>query len=337
MLHVDNKREEAKKRLKTKQRILVFLFFLFAVLNLCLSAHYLTRHVQEDSAMDVMLFDEEKDNISIAELRVDRKDDEHIIRDSALKDFREEQETISRNKEDLSTTYSRSIKQQQQEANLVEIEKFQYSEIWLESSKFSNINEDLATPEYVYNLILNTSPVDSNGSYDILSQSLALEGSAFRTWNITSDPRILAHRLIYLAIHENQYGPARNEASSRKNGHDLDLLKRHNVGLFDYQCDPETKYLVHDYVSRGSGFAHSFKSFLNLYLAAISSNRVLLSNKSKRGNYQVGCSRGDMQWYVFYWGSTLDLCNRKCTNFTCFSHHIPSLFLPCFFNLHSCI
>lgn len=286
MPQIDSKRKEAKEKLKAKQQILVFLIFLFAVINLCLSGHYLTRHVQEDSSMDVMFFDEKDDIMGSAELEIDRKDEEHIIRDdAALENFSEDQK----------------------EVNLDEVERFQYSDIWLKSSKFSNINEDLATPEYVQNLILNTSPMDSNGSHDILSQSLALEGSAFRNWNITSDPRILAHRLIYLAIHENQYGPARNEALSRKNGHDLDLLKKHNIGLFDYQCDPDTKYLVHDYVSRGSGFAHSFKSFLNLYLAALSSNRVLLSNKSKRGNYQVGCSRGDMQWYVFelHWHFTI--------------------------------
>ena len=108
----------------------------------------------------------------------------------------------------------------------------------------------------------------------------------------------MTHFSLSLAIHENQYGPARNETSSRQKGYNHDTLAAHKVGVFDYQCDPDTKYLVHDYVSRASGFAHSFKSFLNLYLAAISSNRVLLSNKSKRGNYQVGCSRGDMQWYV---------------------------------------
>ena len=293
MPQIDSKRKETKERLKTKQWILVFLIFLFAILNLYLSAHYLSHVQEEDSANDFMSFDAKEDIISHDELNIDRKDDEHIIRDAALKDFKEE--AASPSNKDLGTT--RGTKQQE-EANLDEMERFQYSDIWLKSSKFSNINEDLATPEYVHNLILNTSPIDSNGSYDILSQSLALKGSAFRNWNITPDPRILASRLIYLAIHENQYGPARNEALSRQKGYNHDTLAAHKVGVFDYQCDPDTKYLVHDYVSRASGFAHSFKSFLNLYLAAISSNRVLLSNKSKRGNYQVGCSRGDMQWYV---------------------------------------
>ena len=58
----------------------------------------------------------------------------------------------------------------------------------------------------------------------------------------------LAYRLAFLVIHENQFGPARNEALARDkakhrddndndNTNSSSVLKKHNIGVFAFEYD----------------------------------------------------------------------------------------------------
>ena len=135
----------------------------------------------------------------------------------------------------------------------------------------SNSNETDMSEELALSLIMDGMPRDiNNGSEDALGQTMCYEQSRFRNWdplenflNITSASqdglasettntpnhsiKYLTNRLMLLAIHENQHRPAKAEALARY-GPDKDTSctpeTRWDIGKFDFQCDPETKYIV---------------------------------------------------------------------------------------------
>eukprot|EP00979_Chaetoceros_neogracilis_P008305 scaffold1853_cov287-Chaetoceros_neogracile.AAC.7 len=178
---------------------------------------------------------------------------------------------------------------------------FQNTFVWLNATRLSNANEVLMTEQFVHNLIMNTAPLDTlDGSKDALAQTMCFEDSTFMTWeedhnklknsNSTSASRmikVLAYRLAFLAIHENQFGPARNEALARyslrqQEEHRSDdknsssFLEKHNVGVFDYECDPDTKFLVTSH-NAGNGFGASTKAqAIDQIHLAVSTGRVVL-------------------------------------------------------------
>eukprot|EP00588_Corethron_pennatum_P014744 CAMPEP_0194275556 /NCGR_PEP_ID=MMETSP0169-20130528/8357_1 /TAXON_ID=218684 /ORGANISM="Corethron pennatum, Strain L29A3" /LENGTH=537 /DNA_ID=CAMNT_0039019041 /DNA_START=270 /DNA_END=1883 /DNA_ORIENTATION=+ len=202
---------------------------------------------------------------------------------------------------------------------------------WLTSKKLPNINEHLVSSKYVQDLILNIRPLDTtDGSKHVLETTLCDEDSTFTTWKqtntikqsdtnptVTADldfghtvnTRILATRLAFLALHENQYGPARNEAIARKSSKawTQELAEKYDVGPFDYECDPSTKYIVMPFAAKNTGFGASLKgTHLNAVHFALGTNRVLLTMNSipygpfaklKRQDYNkiVSCERHDMQ------------------------------------------
>mmetsp|Transcript_16595 Transcript_16595/g.25089 ORF Transcript_16595/g.25089 Transcript_16595/m.25089 type:complete len:179 (+) Transcript_16595:59-595(+) len=96
---------------------------------------------------------------------------------------------------------------------------FENSVGWLKSrGRHSNANETLMTFEYVQNLILNNDPNYGN----VLKQTLCPEESTFMNWQSREEAKnldfikSLAARLIFLVLHEHQYGPARKEALARR-------------------------------------------------------------------------------------------------------------------------
>ena len=105
----------------------------------------------------------------------------------------------------------------------------------------------------------------------------------------------MAYRLAFLALHKNQYGPAKNEALSRKNSNKTTLLQQHNVGPFDYECEHDTKYLLVSLApSKKQGFAVSANPFINAILAAMASGRVILTYH-KETSALFSCERNDWQ------------------------------------------
>lgn len=142
--------------------------------------------------------------------------------------------------------------------------KFQYSEKWLKGPRMSNSNETEMSEELALRLIMGGTPRDvNNGSDDALGQTICYEQSRLRNWdpleefqNVTSGDnngdgvgsiQYLTYKLMILAIHENQHRPAKAEALARY-GPDKETSctpENHwGVGKFDFQCDPDTKYIV---------------------------------------------------------------------------------------------
>ena len=207
---------------------------------------------------------------------------------------------------------------------------FKNSEEWLNGPRHSNINETLMTDEYIQQLILHNSPSDSysnNGAKDILSQSVCLPNSTFLNWDyapkVTSpssnQPRevieTLASRLMFLAIHEHQFGPARLEAMARYNkdkicNDDNDhkkymaSLQIADVGRFDYEC-PDTKYLISNIPRDGFGASLRVGMVDPMFIGLVT-NRTVLYVTSLEDSYDVesqfktpwplaSCPRKDMQ------------------------------------------
>ena len=150
------------------------------------------------------------------------------------------------------------------------------------------------TEDIVHNLIMNTVPMDTtDGSLDVLRQTMSFEDSPFMTWEADHDVlknanstfpknyeyaqlKVLAYRLAFLALHENQFGPARNEAMARyairhdhekdknhigilvdstSSGNSSSSLDQHSVGVFDYECDTGTKLSRNEWNhANGKGF-----------------------------------------------------------------------------------
>jgi hypothetical protein len=190
---------------------------------------------------------------------------------------------------------------------------FQNSDRWLKNERMSNIDDDMLTHELVQSLIFNVSPLDTiDGSKDVLEQSMCLETSNFLNWKndvLSSKSQIslendqdglpysedgalqdLAIRLIFIALHEHQHGPARAEAISRYSHNcekkdvssdESDIsstiqseLEKSNIGKFDFEC-PDTKYIVTVIPEIGLGAALRIGVTEALF-KGLTSNRVVL-------------------------------------------------------------
>lgn len=173
---------------------------------------------------------------------------------------------------------------------------FHYSDLWLKSKKRNNANESLVSDQFVQDLILNTPPVDSKGAKTILGQTFAYEDSPFLRWTNSTDVRHFTYQLVFLAVHHHQHSPAKNEALARQNGKiNKQYLESNGIGPYDYQCDPDTKFLVHEFFVNRIGFAASLAQLINLFCAGLSSGRVVYIFNHRRGNNLVACSRKDLQ------------------------------------------
>ncbi len=211
---------------------------------------------------------------------------------------------------------------------------FQNSKEWLTNPRHSNINEPLMTDEYIQKLILNISPLDTiDGSQDVLHQSLCLKDSAFMNWdsnpkirrksNVNSNNdvseedkiRLITVRLLFLAIHEHQYGSARLEAKMRYNTNNhqdetcvnekkeyRSSLTNANVGKFDFEC-PNTKYLISHVPEAGFGASLRVGLMDPMFLGLVTGRVVLFVNSFdshpdasfKKPWPLASCPRKDMQ------------------------------------------
>jgi len=214
---------------------------------------------------------------------------------------------------------------------------FRNSEQWLNSPRISNINEEGMTHELVQSTILHVSPLDStDGSKNILNQSMCVDGSKLLSWEEDLESTIgvfeegegeggsklspqeeeeiisyLTYRLMYIAVHEHQHGPARQEALARYNPDPVcktstteELETNYNVGKFDYEC-PDTKFIVS--VVSDIGFGASLRvGVMDPFLLGLASNRtVLFLNTISKDIIDLGsfnrplklasCERQDMQ------------------------------------------
>lgn len=175
---------------------------------------------------------------------------------------------------------------------------------WLTGPRFGNIREGI-TPELAESMILgleksllpNADDVKNRKAKDplrpyferLLNQTICLDNSRFvhapASTDIDDDElvRIWSTRLVYLAIHFHQHKPAIPDALARHRGGDpnsescspQELLGKHDVGPFDYQCSDDTKYIVASLSGVGLG-ANMRGGASVAILSAMNVDRVVL-------------------------------------------------------------
>ena len=234
--------------------------------------------------------------------------------------------SLTTTKHDSST----AVPRQEIEMGVTELEKVlipphNNSQKWLIGPRLSNVNgmpDDLAL-----SLIMDGSPLNSvDGSKHILSQqSFCPDRSKFLHWQQLQQPTqedgkkqevmietSLVVRLMYLAMHEHQHKPARAEALARQqNASKQDLSSSETtsggdmdgVGNFDFECEPDTKYIV-TAIPSNRGFGVGFRAFgIEPLMLGLLTNRVSLFMNSlpvgpqalQNNFFYSDCKRKDMQ------------------------------------------
>jgi hypothetical protein len=201
-----------------------------------------------------------------------------------------------------------------------DVQIFQNSQKWLDGPRFGNIHESRMTSDFVKKLIFDA-PTPSllafNDSEHLLNLSICPSDSNFVNSQPSNEPTryiaSMAMRLMYLAIHEHQHKPARAEAIARglmmqKSDVNINqtipsVQNQNVVGPFDFECDPETKYIVASIPSR-RGFGSNFRGFgIEPIMLGIMMDRVALYMNSLEFGptslrwdfFYSNCPRKDMQ------------------------------------------
>ncbi len=201
---------------------------------------------------------------------------------------------------------------------------FTHSKKWLSGPRNSNANETDMSEKLIQSIILDGRPIDTdNGSFHVLDQTMCFPNGRFEAWDElsvldkdeTNDTnsdylKYLAQRLMYLVIHENQHRPAMNEAMVRRrrankeeycvrDGEKVQMkipLEElpSDVGKYDYECDPDTKYIVAD-LGHGNGMGRIIQtSAPESIWFGVASKRVVLWNNERKSNF-FSCPRRDWQ------------------------------------------
>ena len=180
--------------------------------------------------------------------------------------------------------------------------------------KSNNYEPEYMTDHLIQSLIMGGIVSDEDGSYNILDQTICYKESRLRTWEEDveyaeeDNLKYLAFRLMFLAIHENQHRPARSEAVGRychteddeKNGivaasgKSSNDEKNEEQGKFDFQCDPDTNYIIANIgVTNGMGMVLR-ENAIQPILLGLMTNRVVLWNNQKSSTF-FSCPRKDWQ------------------------------------------
>ena len=201
---------------------------------------------------------------------------------------------------------------------------YENSKEWLNATRLSNIDEDLMTDEMIKSLIVDNAPTaNQNGSKDVLGQTICSPDSSFINWKPTIakyhgikmdsiEVRDLAFRLMFLALHENQFGPAREEAIARlglddscpANSNDelKSSLKDAGVGKLDYEC-PGNKYIISSVPEIGFGASARAGMTEAFFFGMVTGRTVLFLNSLDYAEHKqiklplrlASCPRQDIQ------------------------------------------
>ena len=188
------------------------------------------------------------------------------------------------------------------------------SKAWLlDGTRLGNVDENISKQD-VQNLIAEGGK--SHASFEfIIGESICSKNSpvaqtvpsfdnldAFATGTTAADVNLTSteiSQLIYRAIHENQYGPARDEAINRLQHWDewLDLSTEVGIGMLDFECPPPAKFVVFDGFTLPVGLGSNLRRFGNVdvFRTALSHNRVFLYVNGDRPNAFASCDRMDLQ------------------------------------------
>ena len=187
------------------------------------------------------------------------------------------------------------------------------STAWLEGTRLGNVDDGISKQD-VQNLIAEgakshvsfefiigesicskKSPVaQTMPSYADLD-AFAPTSTATTSVNVTSTE---TSQLLYRAMHEHQFGPARDEAINRLQHWDewLDLASDSGIGMLDFEC-PSAKILLFDGFTLPVGLGSNLRRFGNVdvFRTALSHDRVFLYVNGDRPNAFASCDRMDLQ------------------------------------------
>ena len=137
------------------------------------------------------------------------------------------------------------------------------------------------------------SKVYTSTSSDVISSHSVKEG-------ILLD-KVLTSQLIYRAIYENQYGPAREEAKTRVNLFDQWQKQARetdsNLGLFDFHC-PNAKFIIFEGFTKPTGLGSHLRSRMAMpvLLTGLAHGRIVHYIPTAENPITiVGCDRHDLQ------------------------------------------
>ena len=187
------------------------------------------------------------------------------------------------------------------------------SKAWLDGTRLGNVDDGISKQD-VQNLIAEgakshdsfrsiigesicskNSPVAQTVPSFADLDALAPTSTTANNVNLTSTE---VSQLIYRAMHENQYGPARYEAINRLQHWDewLDLSTEVGVGMLDFEC-PSANFLLFDGFTLPVGLGSNLRRFGNVdvFRTALSHNRVFLYVNGDRPNAFASCDRMDLQ------------------------------------------
>ena len=186
------------------------------------------------------------------------------------------------------------------------------SKAWLEGTRLGNVDDGILKHD-VQNLIAEG--VKSHESFEfIIGESICSKNSpvaqtvpsfdnldAFATGTTAADVNLTSteiSQLIYRALHENQYGPARDEAINRLQHWDewLDLSTEVGIGMLDFEC-PWATFVLFDGFTLPVGLGSNLRRFGNVdvFRTALSHNRIFLYVNGDRPNAFASCDRMDLQ------------------------------------------
>lgn len=189
------------------------------------------------------------------------------------------------------------------------------SKAWLDgtSTRLGNVDAGISKKD-VQNLIAEGAK--SHASFEfIIGESICSKNSlvaqttpsfdnldAFATGTTAADVNLTSteiSQLIYRAIHENQYGPARDEAINRLQHWEewLDLASDDGgFGMLDFEC-PSATFLLFDGFTLPVGLGTNLRRFGNVdvFRTALSHNRIFLYVNGDRPNAFASCDRMDLQ------------------------------------------
>lgn len=183
---------------------------------------------------------------------------------------------------------------------------FDNSQSWLNGPRFSNIEMNM-TDDLVLKLITDNSfgpaGLKSKRFHVLSQQALCPNNSKFLNWDWKgSDPghtvdASFVTSLMYGVIHENQHKPARAEALARRK-YPSHFSSVGTVGNFDYECDPDTKFIVFS-IPSGRGFGMNFRAYgvEPLMLGVLMERVALYIQPVNERFYYSDCPRKDMQCF----------------------------------------
>lgn len=197
---------------------------------------------------------------------------------------------------------------------------FRYNSVdWLQGPRLGNSNDSMIDPFLSQRMILSS--VSLSRARSLLSQTICHTKSPFVSLQPVRDENMMVRywmtRLVFLALHAHQQGPALREAEARRSPSCVSNkeTKKETIGPFDFEC-PDAKFLVVRLFSNGIG-ANMRLGAVPAYMAGLATDRVVLFVNNApvgpdfiRNSWSlVSCPRGDMQ--CFFMPSTPCVVTHK--------------------------